>query len=432
MLGSPWELASLTVPVYDPKDRCMIGTTIGCFRILRVLGEGGMGLVYEAIDESIDRRVAIKVLKPEHSRNKALVTRFVNEARASNRVPHPAIVPVTSLGQLGDDTHYLVMEYLDGRLLSTRIAQMPSGLPVAEAIRYARFLASVLAAAHGCGVIHRDLKPGNIMLVTDPDTVGQLRVKLMDLGIAKLQWTFVGGDNFDAVATRLATQAGAQMGTPAYMAPEQCQDPKSVTEHADTYALGIILFEMLTGKRPFDGASSYEIMNRQVEEQPPALADVVPGLPLELVQLVQQMLRKAPTERPSMGEVHAVLLGLEASAGQHGAQGSPLPVPSRVLASLWLLLAFGFGLTGGGAVATYFAARGLRPPPLAESSALQVPAAPPAQTAAQPSTQPRKDGLTDGSTRVPAQQPQSAGAETVDLSDSAQTEEERRRAFRNR
>jgi serine/threonine protein kinase len=187
---------------------------LGPYRIVRPLGQGGMGAVYEAVQEPIGRRVALKVLLPQYAQDRDAVTRFFNEARAVNLIEHPSIVQVSDYAQVADGTVYLVMEYLRGQTLSDRIDALQrqgQRVPLREVVQLAAQLADAMSAAHDKSVIHRDLKPSNVMLVPDPAVPGGSRVKLLDFGIAKLARNEGRG-----------TATHDVFGTPQYMSPEQC------------------------------------------------------------------------------------------------------------------------------------------------------------------------------------------------------------------
>lgn len=246
---------------------------LGSYRIIRLLGEGGMGQVFEAFSEALQRRVAIKLMKPELLGNPDLVQRFLSEARAANLVGDPGIVSVFDLAQDQRGAHYLVMEFLEGETLTARRARGP--LPVAMVVHLAWQLAHSLATAHARGVVHRDLKPDNVMIVRDPAAVGGERTKILDFGIAKLTET-------------PQTQWGACMGTPRYMAPEQRANTSDVDGRADVFALGVLCSELL-----FDEAAAPHL-NPQI---PPALVAL-----LARTQAAQRDLR------PAMATVAAELL----------------------------------------------------------------------------------------------------------------------------
>lgn len=274
---------------------------IGSYRIVRILGEGGMGTVYEAVHDGIDRRVAVKVLHPEYARKPEIVRRFLNEARAVNVVSHPGLVQISECGQSEDGTAFLVMEYLDGDTLGGRLKKRPENkLTEAQAVGFAWQLATALAAAHATGIVHRDLKPSNVMLVRDPTVLGGERVKLLDFGIAKLGQQIGRGDG-------MHTRTGVTMGTPSYMAPEQCLGAANVDGKADVYSLGVMMFEMLAGTPPFVADVELVLLNMHVSKAPPALRTIAPTVSGSVAQLVQRMLSKAAGERPTMAEVVRVL-----------------------------------------------------------------------------------------------------------------------------
>jgi serine/threonine-protein kinase len=287
----------------------MIGQQVGRYRITAKIGEGGMGAVFEAVDEQIGKRVAIKVLHKEHAQNKQVAQRFINEAKAINVVDNPGVVQVSEFDVLPDGTAYIVMELLKGETLNARLKSQGGRMAVVDALRLGRQIASALAAAHEKGIIHRDLKPDNIMLVGDAAFPGGERTKLLDFGIAKLKQEYQAGD-------QVQTRAGVMMGTPLYMAPEQCRNAGDVDDKADVYSLGVMMYRMLAGRPPFQAPGTGELMAMHIYMQPPPLQEADPSLPDELVKLVHRMLAKNRTERPPMAEVARTLeqIGSKASA----------------------------------------------------------------------------------------------------------------------
>src|SRR5690606_33611246 len=223
--------------------------TIGRYRILEHLGAGGMGVVYKARDERLARTVAIKVLAPFFDSNEALRDRFLAEARAAAALDHPNICTVYETGQTPDDRLYLVMPFYEGGTLSTRLSAGP--VPVSAAVAYAAQVADGLAHAHAAGVVHRDIKPANLALSAS----GQ--VKILDFGIAK-------------VADAQRTRSGIILGSPAYMSPEQASGGR-VDYRTDLWSLGVVLYELLSGTRPFRGQSSDEILHAIFNESPPPI-----------------------------------------------------------------------------------------------------------------------------------------------------------------
>ncbi|HEY3806344.1 MAG TPA: serine/threonine-protein kinase [Kofleriaceae bacterium] len=261
-------------------------TRISKYEIGRMLGRGGFGEIYAARDPELGREIAIKVLRGEHTQRPQLVQRFLQEARAAARINHPGIVTVFECGQTDAGVVYIAMELLAGETLAARIQREPLELPAIVSLT--RQLAGALAAAHATGIVHRDLKPQNVFLVPDPDAVGGVRVKILDFGIAKLT---------DALGTSVQTHSMEMMGTPLYMSPEQCKSSATVDARSDIYALGCIVFELLACRTPFEGDPGELIAKHQLVA-PPALHELVTGVPPELEALVAKMLAKAPADRP--------------------------------------------------------------------------------------------------------------------------------------
>jgi serine/threonine-protein kinase len=219
----------------QPADNLpkLIGHSIGKYKVVRVLGQGGMGTVYEAVHEDILQSAAVKVLRPALSQEPKFAQRFFDEAKAVSRVQHPGLIKIFDFNRLPDGTLYLMMEFLRGELLWDRILrfrQRPEGGAFAykDAVRITRQLASALAAVHKAGIIHRDLKHENVFLVPDPDTPSGERAKILDFGIAKQADVEVG-----------RTTGGLSIGTPGYMSPEQCDGSIKITERSDVYSLGV-------------------------------------------------------------------------------------------------------------------------------------------------------------------------------------------------
>lgn len=271
------------------------GQRLGAYRIVRLLGEGGMGAVYEARQEPLERRVALKTLHADHAKSKEFIARFFNEAKVLSRLEHPSIVQVSDFGHAADGTAYLVMEYLRGQSLGRRIRELSERgerLPIATALQVCVQVADVLGMAHGQGIVHRDLKPENLMLVGDPVAPGGERVKVLDFGIAKL--------SDDRGGVKTATNQ--MMGTPAYMSPEQCAGAGGVDAQTDVYALGCVLYELLSGRTPFVADGPGQLIGMHLFQEPPLLLSVAPQVPSEIADLVHRMLRKERTQRPTMKE----------------------------------------------------------------------------------------------------------------------------------
>jgi serine/threonine-protein kinase len=269
----------------------MIGEKIGNYKILSLLGAGGMGEVYLAEQVAIETRVAIKILQTQISKDADQVQRFFNEARAVSKVRHAGTVKIFDVG-FHQAHAYLVMEYLDGESLAARIRRLGT-LPGEQVAEIGRQIAGVLDAVHTVGVTHRDLKPDNIFLVPDHELASGERVKVLDFGIAKLSGTMSGH----------SPQTKGTMGTPAYMAPEQWNNAASVDGRADTYSLGCVMFEMAVGKPPFPSGSIGEACTHHLHSKPPRASELVPQVPPEFDTLVDRMLSKTVDLRPTIKEI---------------------------------------------------------------------------------------------------------------------------------
>jgi hypothetical protein len=275
----------------------VVGTTAGSFRILKEIGKGGMGAVYLGEHLLIPRKVAIKVLLPELSGNADHVQRFFNEARSAGLINHPGLVDVLDFGYQTSGNAYIVMEYLQGESLRRRLQRGP--LAQYQAMVVARQVATAVGAAHNVGIVHRDLKPDNLVLLPDPEAPGKLRVKVLDFGLAKLMHESFSG---------VKTEVGNVLGTPYYMAPEQCRHAGQVDARADIYSLGCILFEMVCGAPPFPHKSLGEVLGAQLFTAPPKPSSMTPQIAPDLEQLILRMLAKEPDTRPQrMEQVKAEL-----------------------------------------------------------------------------------------------------------------------------
>ena len=297
------------------------GMEVGEYRVLRKVGEGGMGAVYAAVQPVIGKRVAIKVIAPQIASNPEVVRRFIDEARAVNKIGHPNIVDIFSFGWLPDRRHYFAMEFLDGKSLADRLRQGP--LPPAECRRVFRQICEALEAAHRQGIVHRDLKPDNIWIAAPQH--GESFAKLLDFGIAKLMGE---GD-----ATQ-RTQTGVMMGTPAYMSPEQCRG-QGIDARTDIYALGVILYEMFAGRLPFSGGFAELITHHlMTAPQPPSTHAPVPPA---LDRLIVACLEKDPARRPQTAEALGRALEAALPAADAGPAYAPpagVPAPASAPAAV--------------------------------------------------------------------------------------------------
>ncbi len=292
----------------------LLGTTIGVYRVARLLGIGGMGRVYKGVHPTIGSRVAIKVLSRECSDRRDLVERFFSEAKAVNLIRHESIVNVLDLAMLPDGRPYIIMEYLDGAPLSALVdaavnARAP--IPLGGLARLAAEVLDALGAAHAKGIVHRDLKPDNIYVTPAG------RPKVLDFGIAKLT------DN----APGTGTATGSLLGTPHYMAPEQAAG-RPVDHRADLYAMGVILFECATGQKPFMAESLFDLLRKHVETPPQPPRQLRHDMPPELEMVILTALAKAPDQR--FANAQAMSLALQHATAQLPAdQWSPLTLQNR-------------------------------------------------------------------------------------------------------
>jgi serine/threonine-protein kinase len=265
----------------------MIGRTIGNYVVKTKIGEGGMGAVYAAEHPRIGRRVAIKVLHPELGKSPEIVARFFTEAKAANEIRNEHIIEILDFGELPDGISYFIMEWLDGKALSTALEQQPK-FAIARAMHTCRGIARALAAAHSKGIVHRDLKPDNVYLIKrgdDPDFV-----KVLDFGIAKLMT--------NDLSQGFKTQTGAIMGTPYYMSPEQCRGAtKDIDHRTDIYALGCILYQMVTGQLPFNAEGLGELLLQHMTRPPTPPTQIDPSIPAEIENAILKALEKEPGKR---------------------------------------------------------------------------------------------------------------------------------------
>lgn len=254
------------------------GSTFGNYQLVRKIAEGGMGIVYEAVQLKLDRKVALKILTDQLAAQPEFLRRFEREAKSAAALNHPNIVQVHDFGE-ANGRHYLIMEYVDGEDLSVYVEQHGK-LPVEEALNVIEQAAQGLKSAYEKSIIHRDIKPANLMRARDG------RVKVSDLGLAK-------------VLTEVsdATLSGIGIGSPYYIAPEQADNARHVDHRVDIYSLGITLFFLVTGKRPYDGETPFSIILAHVNKPLPSGIDLGTALPKEVEGLIQRMAAKKPEDR---------------------------------------------------------------------------------------------------------------------------------------
>ena len=280
------------------------GTHVGHYELIAVLGAGGMGEVYRARDTRLGRDVALKILPGAIGSDSERLARFDREARTLAALNHPNIVTIHSVEE-SDGTRFLTMEVVDGRPLDRVIPQ--EGLPLAAVLKYGIAIADAVVAAHARHIVHRDLKPANVMVTSDD------RVKVLDFGIAKLIDPLAIPDGRAATVTAAATVAGQLVGTPAYMSPEQAEG-RAVDHRSDVFALGVLLYEMTTGLRPFRGDTPLAIFSAIVRDDPAPMTQLRPEASRDLERVVAQCLLKDPDKRlPSAAALRDRLLALAAA-----------------------------------------------------------------------------------------------------------------------
>ena len=298
-------LCPVDAAALQAADDSLVGQTLaGKYLIEELIKSGGMGSVYRGKHVLMDKRVAIKVLRPSLAMDDVVVARFSREAKAASRISHPHAVSVTDFGESENGVVFLVMEYLDGQTLK-EIIRHEGALPLARAVEIVRQVAGALDAAHKQGVVHRDLKSDNIML---SETNGGDWAKVLDFGIAKIQEP-EGTRDHDITAPNLV------IGTPQYMSPEQCSQTGPIDARSDVYSLGVILYEMLAGRVPFTGESPTVIMMKQVQDTPPSVLAARPDLPKGIGEVVERALAKKPADRfQTAGELSEALAAIALNA----------------------------------------------------------------------------------------------------------------------
>jgi serine/threonine protein kinase len=357
------DAAALALQAADQKavyDR-LVGVTLdGRYLIERKIGEGGMGVVFAARHLVIERPLAVKVLKREVARDSSTIKRFVQEAKAASRIGHPNIVDVTDFGSTPDGLTYSVMEYVDGKTLSATI-KLSAPLPAERALAIAAQIAQALGAAHDKGIVHRDLKPENVFLINRDGR--RDFVKIVDFGIAKVTPLDASGAVAPNSDGPRLTRAGAVFGTPEYMAPEQAAGRSDTDGRVDVYALGTILYEMLTGRVPHKSESMVRTLAMQMLDPIEPPSKVRPDLPIdpELEAVVMKALAKKREQRyATMGEFLAAITG--AAKGVDLAQPVSTSVTARSL-SAGVLQPLPPGMASSPDATTVRPARESKPPP---------------------------------------------------------------------
>src|ERR1700693_6207272 len=280
-------LCTADAEVLQSVDDPLVGQTLAeKYLIEQLIKRGGMGAVYLGKHVLMDKTVAIKVLRASLPGDDVIVARFSWEAKAASRISHPHAVTVTDFGEAESGVVFLVMEYLEGRTLKD-IIRSGGPMPLNRVVEITRQVSGALDAAHQQGVVHRDLKSDNIMLA---QTNGGDWAKVLDFGIAKIQQP-EGVRDHDITAPNLV------IGTPQYMSPEQCSQTSPIDARSDVYSLGVIIYEMLSGRVPFTGESPTVIMMKQVQDPPPSILEVRPDLPASVNNLIGRALAKQPADR---------------------------------------------------------------------------------------------------------------------------------------
>jgi serine/threonine-protein kinase len=347
-----------------PNSDPLIGRLVaGRYRVIKPLGEGGMGQVYLAEHEAIEKKVALKVLRPEYSRKEDIVTRFQQEAISASRIKHPNVLDVFDFGKVESGEAFLAMEFLEGHDLSDELAKVTIMTPT-RGLQIALQICRALGAAHARGVVHRDMKPDNVFLQRTAD---EEVVKIVDFGIAQLRTNEEAAKS--QPARKRLTKTGMIFGTPEYMAPEQAGG-RHADLRVDVYAVGVILYEMFTGAVPFTGDSFMEVLTATITQPPPAMRAMNPELAIgpELEAVIMRALEKHPDgrhatmnefaaaivatpegaafARPSLGSIGDSRVSAYPPAGnptaaQFGSGGSGPPLPLKPVPAVGATSAFG-------------------------------------------------------------------------------------------
>src|SRR5712691_12562334 len=293
----------------------------GKYRIDERLSEGGMGTVYRGTHILMDKKVAVQVLRPSLAADEKIVARFSREARAASKISHPHALSVTDFGEDENGTVFLVMEYVDGRTLKDIIRQ-EGPMPLTRVVEIIKQVGSALEAAHAQGVVHRDLKSDNIMLL---NTMNADYAQVLDFGIAKIK-------ERDGEYDPGLTAPDLVIGTPQYMSPEQCSQAPGIDARSDIYSLGVILYEMLVGHVPFTGDSSTAIMLKHLQQPAPSVLDERSDVPAAVGSVVARALEKRSEDRyqtvAELVEDFSIAAGMEPAASSLAASSNRVVVPT--------------------------------------------------------------------------------------------------------
>ncbi len=312
------EAADVLAVLSPPQGEGEIGR-LGGYRVLKLLGHGGMGAVFQAEDPKLGRLVALKVMLPGVARKPGMKDRFLREARAAAALDHDHVVPVYEVNE-ANGVPYIAMPFLKGGTLADRLGETDGPRPVPEVLAVGRQIAAGLAAAHARGLVHRDIKPANVWL----DATAGGRVKILDFGLARSD------------ADQNLTHSGSVLGTPSYMAPEQARG-QAVDGRADLFSLGVVLYRMATGRLPFRGDSILAVLSALANDTPPSVRDLNPQVPPPLADLIHRLLAKKPADRPAsaervIAELNAVTPTESATSGRKKRPWLPVAVAAAVLA----------------------------------------------------------------------------------------------------
>lgn len=304
----------------EKTDDSLLGQTLaGKYRIDERLSEGGMGTVYKGTHVLMDKTVAVKVLRPSLAADEKIVARFSREARAASKISHPHALSVTDFGEDENGIVFLVMEYIDGQTLKDIIREQ-GPMPLARVVEIIKQVGGALDAAHAQGVVHRDLKSDNIMLL---NTMNADYAQVLDFGIAKIK-------EREGEYDPCLTAPDLVIGTPQYMSPEQCSQAPDIDARSDIYSLGVIIYEMLVGHVPFTGGSPTEIMLKQMQQPAPSILDERKDVPPAVAQVVARALAKQPHDRyDSAGQLIddlTIAAGMEPVAARPSSK--PLAIPT--------------------------------------------------------------------------------------------------------